>query len=243
MIKKTAKFYVLDPSDQQNNLHNDDLNLFNVFVATSNVKMSYERAKDASLSERIGMNRESKANLTYGEITYTSMKEIIDYIRSYERSVHNCNNEDADGNDKNSAIYFKKFYDLGSGGGRATIMAASLDAVENCSGVEIMSSLHNIALEAALIWRMLSFRYQMAKSKVNFHLGSLTDLNVCNWIDGDIVYVNCTCFSKTLFLEMVNLLSNMKQGSYFISLSDPVPTHCGFVLIKEVRLDMSWYEL
>jgi SAM-dependent methyltransferase len=191
--------------------------------------LTYDRAKDASLAERARLSANQKANLTYGEATYDTIDTLVQIIQTHARK-------------EGRSGEFGIFYDIGSGGGRVTLMAASLGCFEQCLGVEIMDSLHACAVDAKRTWDSLPDDENRSTSVVDFYHGSLTDKSVRDWSDADVVYVNCTCFQRELFLETVALASEMKSGSYLITLSDKVPEEYGFKEIAEVRLAMSWAE-
>ena len=79
----------------------------------------------------------------------------------------------------------------------------------------------------------------MGNTEVNAILGSLTNNEICDWSDGDIVFVNCTCFHAELLEEMQEMAKRLKRGSYFISLTYDIVSP-EFEVISELRLPMSW---
>ena len=122
-----------------------------------------------------------------------------------------------------------KFYDLGSGRGRASFLITLLTNdfyhtrghLSSCTGIELLTSLHALSLEAQNRWSDLYPAYLLSsrgaqqdsgsesdsdsESEHNSerrtrtcieHLqGSILDLQCVNWTDGDLVFVNSTCFT------------------------------------------------
>ena len=76
-------------------------------------------------------------------------------------------------------------------------------------------------------------------SNVEFYHGSITDLSLKNWIDGDVILANSTCFDDTLMQSIDTLAICLRQGAYIITLSKRL-NDLYFNLIEEVRLPMSW---
>ena len=130
-----------------------------------------------------------------------------------------------------------KFYDLGSGSGKVIVAAALLHSFESCCGIEILASLHGIAD----IVQAEYHRY-FTSPRLEVYHGSITDLTLKDWTDGDIIYVNSTCFSNELFAEMASIAKKMKVGSIMITLSQVLPKATGFRLFHESRETMSWGE-
>jgi SAM-dependent methyltransferase len=234
VYKKTSKFGIYDVTDVARN--SDRLTptiglldsrpeaerLFNRVYET----VTYERAKDASLDSRAKMTAAEKVGLTYGEVVFKSMQKVFERLRIYSPNLFR-----GDGG---------LFYDLGSGSGRPVVMAATLHSFSVCSGIEILPSLHDLALEAKSSYDMIIFENSSVYPKVNFVLGSILNLDLCDWTDGDIVFSNSTAFDDCLFEEMSTLALRMKPGSLMVTLTANIVRPEYFEVLEELRLDMSW---
>lgn len=209
--------------------------------------LDYEISKAESIKERTGnsdFKGKGRANYTYGEINLQSMIHIFDIIYGHKADniLHN--------NDGNKGI----FYDLGSGVGVPVIMAAIIHPYfEKCYGIEILNSLHNIAMTLKSSWDKnqcaLHESKNQFKPKIEFYNDSIlniVELSAGGGVDwtknGDIYFINSTCFDDELILALQDLfIRHSKKGCYVVTLSKQLEeTH--FELIKEIRLDMSWLE-
>lgn len=206
-LTRTSKFAVI------NSPLNGNYSAFSEIFSAD----AHQVASLASLNER---NRTDN-NLMYGEIVdLESLKEMFNIIK-----VEYGGLQDAD---------IAKFYDLGSGAGRPVFAAASLHPFASCTGIEIISSLHNLAVEYS------SRLSNELAAPTHFVCGSFLDLDTCDWTDGDIVFANSTCYDQTLINEISSLATNMRTGAFFITLSRPLTVSSGFVVVEERRYDMSW---
>lgn len=189
-----------------------------------------EQTYSISLQERKYINADKtnplyKANsLTYGEINDVQcLRHVFGYLEEHQLMSRESRES--------------VFYDLGSGSGRVVIAAALLFPFARCCGIEILTSLHGIA-------EMIKDEYQrfFASPVIEVYHGSITDLALKDWTDGDIIYVNSVCFSNELFAETAQHASKMKIGSIMITLAQPLPKSSGFKLLHETREQMSWGE-
>lgn len=224
------------PKDEFYDPNNDveeplvDLNLLNhredIFAA---LYKNYSSSKTAyiSLQERRAINSDKThplhkaSSLTYGEICdIQSIDHVISILRDESLLPH-----------ENEGI----FYDVGSGSAKVVFAAALLYPFQRCVGIEILSSLHGIGRIAQEHYHKF-FNYP----KIDLYCGSILDMTVCDWTDGDVVYANSTCFSNDLFQNMAKISMRMKKGSVMITLSQILPKWSGFELFRETREQMSW---
>ena len=54
-------------------------------------------------------------------------------------------------------------------------------------------------------------------SKLSLLWGDFRDLNVCNWVCGDVVFCNCSTFTDELWEEVGVQATEMKPGAFFVS--------------------------
>lgn len=134
-----------------------------------------------------------------------------------------------------------KFYDIGHGSGRVVIAAALVHNFDYSIGIEILNGLYLLSEKVKLSWSNYYHNYFSKENKILFYNGSLFDLNILDWTDGSVVFANSTCFGVEMMLKIADVASNMKIGSYFISLSYQLnEERSGFTLLEEVRYEMSW---
>lgn len=204
--------------------------LYDMALLTSNGGVSYDIATKSSIEERfINYKAAERQNYTYGEITLFSMFSIFDVIWTDTSNPLNIFHKIP-----NSGGYF---YDLGSGSGVPVFQASMLHYFDQCKGVEMLQGLHNISVAGKSYYdQNLKPEY---KTEVGFYHGSLLDLETMNWTDGDIVFVNSTCFDESLLLSIEKIALRMKEGSYIVVLSKQFSEPC-FKVVQELRLPMSW---
>jgi hypothetical protein len=169
---------------------------------------SYNIACNLSKIERRKQECIGDITLTYGEVLHESYRDVVSALVS----------------EYGGLPMGGKFYDLGSGRGRASFCTTLLvddyyhttHYLSSCVGIEIISSLHELSLEALEQWCVLYPEYIESygtqrgltcpsecvsanaspySSNITLLLGSITDLQCCDWTDGDLVFVNSTCFT------------------------------------------------
>lgn len=95
------------------------------------------------------------------------------------------------------------FYDLGSGTGKNVIAAAVLADFKACFGIELLKGLHDFAMINKCSWD--SNVLMEYKPVIDFVHGSILDLSVHNWTDGDIVFANSHCFDVAMIKKLSHL--------------------------------------
>ena len=76
---------------------------------------------------------------------------------------------------------------------------------KNCIGIEILSSLYNLSLSYLESWKSIQSQTQ-SKTNFEFYEGSFLDLNIYNWINGDVVFANSTCYGLEL-IQQISLIA------------------------------------
>eukprot|EP01032_Pedospumella_encystans_P011981 gene11981-13895_t len=185
--------------------------------------ISNETACKASLQDRNDMKVNKDFTLTYGE---------LDTMEPIWKLLHKVNTEFADQVEIHSSARKQKFYDLGAGSGRP-VVAAALSLQQQilsrqdgstpytCIGVELLPGLFELSLQAQKEYQAIMTK-DGADSTVcplEFYLGSIFDLSVCDWTDGDIVFVNSTCFDVSMLLKVYNIAEKLRVGAVMITLS------------------------
>jgi len=234
IVRSTQKFAVFDLIKENENIDNDkdddNEQFFNDLITAQDI--NYDNARDVSREERDQMvdGISKYGSLTYGEIPYSSMKEIFDVIKS-ELS-----------NTTNQSHYFN-LYDLGSGSGASTLAAVLQLTFKNAVGIEILAGLYNMSLKIKKSWEISSVG--KFNCKVDFIHGSILDN--WDWLEQSqpcIVFANSTCFNDEMFSTISENSKLLHTGSYLITLSIPIVVPKGSIkrikILKELRLEMSW---
>jgi len=151
---------------------------------------------------------------TYGEIDFRSFIAILCLAKPNEKT---------------------KFYDLGSGTGKAVLACAMVFNVNKSVGIELFSLLHHAALEIKQDLANLP-EYKENIKKINFiNENFLT----ADFSDATIIFINATAlFGESLKL-LTNRLSQLKPGTIIITTSKKLKNP-NFQLVKTAPMQMSW---
>jgi len=151
--------------------------------------------------------------LAYGELSFQALAIIFEQIRVRCDRLHP---------EQTGGI----FVDVGSGSGKMCIAAAFLQHFDEIRGIELVTGLHNLAVESVLpAFRAASFPEMhagLATSKIEFINGDITTESV-DWSDADVVVCNCAVFDETLMKCLAQKSLTMKSGSVFVTTSRPLP--------------------
>lgn len=180
-------------------------------------KFSTEMGKHLSKLERKELGLDAQKSLVYGEVDFESFVEIL-------RKVGPSTG--------------KKFYDLGSGTGRAVMAARITQDYSTCVGIESLSSLYNASLEVNSSFEQLirQFLGTGQEQATEFLKGSITEID---WSDGDVVFANSTCFEDDLMEELSAKAELLKEGSVVITFTTGLDSPC-FEVLEEAHYTMSW---
>lgn len=165
---------------------------------------------------------------TYGEITYESLKTLIDDLKLSEKDV---------------------FYDLGSGVGKVTIQVFLCSPVRKSGGIELSPTRYNYAqqVKAKLQKPNLLDKTKnklkdigvMSKSperKLEFYNQNIIDADLS---DATVIFMCSTCFSDHLMKKLDQKLSKLKKGLRILTLKK-LPESSKLKLIKTYTLPMTW---
>ena len=220
IMRRTARFSVCELPVQ------DTLQTFHYIFRD----ISHETATKISNQAR-AEGKERSNNLIYGEITnLTPFSFIFGFL-----------------SDRKEVLWgdeTRVFVDLGSGTGRPVIAAALLHTFELCIGIEFVPDLFKASLRIKSLYENLlisSHDSSPSAPKVDFLCGSFLNKEVYNWVEnGDVIFINSTCFDTPLMETIGSLASQMKRSSVVITLSYKLPVTAGFTLLMEERFEMSW---
>ena len=152
--------------------------------------------------------------LTYGEIDYFSFGEII----------HTCINRYA------QLMRKGKFYDLGSGMGKATIAAALFYPFTHCIGIEALASL----VEGSLVMKEEYDKLGCSNSEVTFIQGNLLEYD---WSDACFVYTAATCFDSEMMIRLGDV--PVQPGTIAVTLNKNLNRE-KWRTLEMVRKDTHW---
>ena len=166
-----------------------------------------------SLSERYkkGINDKS---FVYGEIVPESFCEILE-----KASI-----------DKNTI-----FYDLGSGTGKAVILSKLIFDIKKSIGIEYLESLVEASQLAYL--RLKNILNLEDEDSIKFIQG---DIFESDFSDGNLIFINSTCFSDDQLDKLVKMLLKLKEGSRLIVLTKKINDNENFEIISEGLYPFSW---
>ena len=206
-------------------MHTEQTSKFSVYVADQRkepVEIEFQYLIRNFSMQRKWQTASKDSNLTYGEIINTDfMHEIISSINSHRGHL----------------ITQAHFYDLGSGTGKPVLAAAlCTDSFAFCTGIEVVQDLFDASIS---IKNEYNARHS-GKAKIEFLLGSFLEERFSFWSQGDVVFVNSTCFDKVMMSNISSIASKMHSGAYFISLTHEIHPEAGFRLVSEDRLHASW---
>lgn len=162
-----------------------------------------------SISERKKLSIDDKS-FVYGEIVPESFYEIL---------IKSGVNQDS------------IFYDLGSGVGKAVIFSKLFFNVKKAVGIEYLESLYQASLLA----------YNRLKEFIDINGIEFIrdDIFNSNFSDGDLIFINSTCFSEEQIRKIEEMALNLKNNSRIIILTKKL-TLPYFKLIFEDKNNFSW---
>jgi len=122
-----------------------------------------------------------------------------------------------------------RFLDLGSGRGKAVLVAAHSKFFVHCVGVELLEPLHVMAVQARE--RLDS----TIRQSIEFFQGNMLTFDVSEF---DVVYLSCLTWNDDVLATLSGRLLYLSEGSRVLSLRKfDLP---GFNLVSQGRCSMSW---
>ena len=165
---------------------------------------------------------------TYGEITYESLKTLIDDLKLTDKDV---------------------FYDLGSGVGKVALQVFLGSPVKKSAGIELSPTRCNYAQQVKAKLQKPNL-LDKAKKKLK-DIGVMSKaperkLEFCNQniVDADlsdatVIFMCSTCFSDDLMKKLDEKLSKLNKGLRILTLKK-LPESSKLKLIKTYILPMTW---
>ena len=153
---------------------------------------------------------------TYGEVAPESFYEILLNVTPQKGEV---------------------FYDLGSGTGKAVILASLFFEFSKCIGIETLEGLYEASKEILIRFNHESSLILGANNKVTDFI--LSDFLEYDFSDGDIFFVHSTCFQDELMDQLSKKLECLKKGARVITVTKTI-TSSAFQEIQHKDTNMSW---
>jgi SAM-dependent methyltransferase len=152
---------------------------------------------------------------TYGEISPEAFKSILHEPAVPKKGV---------------------FYDLGSGTGKAVILAYLLTNYSSCVGIEFLKPLHD---EASAI--LHKFRHEFPTLYSNKRPIKLVhdDFLDYDFSDAAVVFTHSTCFTDELWEELVKKFELLKPGTVVITVTRTINS-IFFEQLKSKEYGMAW---
>lgn len=131
-----------------------------------------------------------------------------------------------------------KFYDLGSGSGKA-IFAAVLAVDFRCAvGIEVLARVHEASMRVLRRYRRLVEPVLSSPALIKLYHGSFLAPEF-DWTDGDLIFANSTCFAEDTLLAISAKAIALKPGARVVTFTTALRTAWLRVLLKR-RYLMSW---
>lgn len=163
-------------------------------------------------AEESTMISQKGGNSTYGEITYESLKTVLDDLKLKKSDV---------------------FYDLGCGVGK-TCLQVALTTPAKAYGVELSSSRVKKALQAA---QLITKNHNITlKKNLQFYENDILSADLKKTT---VAYMCSTCYSDDLMKKITEKLSQLSDGLRVITLK-ALPENKDFKLVKTYTLPMTW---
>ena len=168
----------------------------------------------------LGRARSDSKNktLTYGEVAPDSFFQILSSVSPQAGEV---------------------FYDLGSGTGKAVMLAGLSFPFQKVVGVEILSELSQVAQSVLIRYRsefQKTLPQEYMKQTIDFITKDFFDVDIS---DADVVFAHCTCFSTELMVSLSKKLSELKVGARVITVTQQLNSPL-FKLQSSRLYHMAW---
>ena len=203
----------LELEKSYDHLHNTILLTYNNISDEQILKISKEEREYYSYTT---------TTLTYSEISFDGMYKIFKKLRDLGFV------ETFGGN----------YVDIGAGSGKTIFTACLCHNFQSCYGIEILSGLYNVSQKALNNWTKVRTELSQGKraTNISFHIG---DALLLDWSNGDIVFINSTCFDKSMMQKLAKLAGRLKYGSYVITVTFKLPSKV-YELVSSLEVDFSW---
>lgn len=178
------------------------------------------------------------STLVYGEITFDALGTVLEKIKKvYGRPGTGTSGVEGFLQDGQRGV----FYDLGSGTGKPVVGAAIAHTFDVCYGIEILEGLYSVSLDVlnAYNTRGKAKLARTTDTHVQMMLGNMLRFDVKDWRDGDIIFINSTCYDEAIMITLSKMSKGLKKGAFVISLTKQLPSE-DFEVLEYEMYKMSW---
>eukprot|EP01083_Nonionella_stella_P104270 298588_1 len=203
---------------------------FSTFRALySGVDIRHSKEISSSSKSALIKNDIDEKSLAYGEIEFWSFARILEIVDPKPG---------------------ERFYDLGSGTGKAVIAAALLHDFKSCVGIELVRPLHDVAIgrQRALLTEKCNDLGNLT-SDIRFCCGDfLSESTIPEgsrqwWQDGGVVFIASTCLSDSIMDSIDGRARELSKGARVITLTHALKSAKNgsvFRIIEQRKYRMSW---
>ncbi len=195
--------------------------LFGKNINTKNyIESLYKTTSGFSIPQDDRANVNKYGSATYGEITYESLKTLLDDLKPKTSDV---------------------FYDLGSGVGKVAIQATLDYKFKKSFGIELSKDRHNKA-------NKIRTKLKKDKKIKTHHNLFFCHQNIAetNLKQATIIFMCSTCYPKKLMKTLTAKFTKLRKGTKILTLKS-LPTNKKskkifnvLELIKKYNLEMTW---
>ena len=157
--------------------------------------------------------KESGGSPVYGEITYASVRLLLDELRLTDKDV---------------------FYDLGSGVGKLVVQAFLSTPVKKSIGVELSSQRYNDSQK--VYDKLLKEKLIQSGRTLRFYNKNIAEVDLS---DATVIFMCATCFPKELMQKMTDKFAGLQRSLRIVTLKR-LSKNKTFDLVKTISLPMTW---
>ncbi len=173
----------------------------------------YEGVDGFSLSKQARKDNDA-FEYTYGEIEFLSFTALLSLTHPDENT---------------------RFYDLGSGTGKAVLAAAMVYKMASYCGVELFKDLYDISVKLQKHLNRLP-EYEATAEKITFIHADFLTIDLSN---ATLIFINSTAFIGETWQSLNERLVETAIGATIITVSKTL-TSSVFEIIKTTEINMSW---
>lgn len=155
---------------------------------------------------------------TYGEISFEAFSRVLENVHPKTGEV---------------------FYDLGSGTGKAVMLAHLLHHFKRTVGLEYFEELNDAAKSVKERYRR-EFGTTLGPEKYAQAIDFITtDFLLHDFSDADVVFVHSTCMYDDLIMKLEKKFNQLKKGARVLTVSKPMLSEA-FEQYKVQTYNMAW---
>lgn len=196
---------------------------------------SADVAKKASLAERQASERLDVPSLTYAEVDFEILHDILNTVKREHVSFY-----------ANTGV----FVDLGSGAGKACVAAGLLHPFQRAVGIEQLQCLNEFAMAAIAKYKDVTLPDGASKPEIELIQGDFVAdmVEKLEPIASEIsmLLVVATCYGEDQMKAVAMLAKMMPAGSIVVTFTQPLPDSVigreagSWALVRSEQKKMMW---